>query len=63
MLPRSSDTDAFWQAFRRYAEVDHDNYIVASFGDSPDMATEREIGGLLPIAVISLDKRAVKGLS
>jgi len=136
MLPRSSDTDAFWQAFRRYAEVDHDNYIVASFGDSPDMATEladlviagikrataslardydegreptptpgdfvmmldgegrprfiwsttevmikplsrstrrllgtrvrateREIGGSLPIAVISLDKRAVKGSS
>jgi uncharacterized protein YhfF len=40
MLPRSSDTDAFWQTFRRYAGVDHDNYIVASFGDSPDMATE-----------------------
>jgi uncharacterized protein YhfF len=136
MLPRSSNTDAFWQAFRRYAGLDHDNYVVGSFGDSPEMATEladlvvagtkrataslardygdrrepipkpgdfvimldgegrprfiwrtteimikplsevdecslgmrrkgtgRETGGSLPIADISLDKRAVKGLS
>ena len=40
MLPRSPDTDAFWQAFRRYAGLDHDNYVVGSFGDSPKMATE-----------------------
>jgi hypothetical protein len=40
MLPRSPDTDAFWQAFRRYAGLDHDNYVVGSFGDSPEMATE-----------------------
>ena len=39
-LPRSPDTDAFWQAFRLYAGLDHDNYVVASFGDSPEMATE-----------------------
>ena len=40
MLPRSPDTDTFWQAFRRYAGLDHDNYVVGSFGDSPEMATE-----------------------
>jgi uncharacterized protein YhfF len=40
MLPRSPDTDAFWQAFRRYAGLDHDNYVVGSFGDSPEKATE-----------------------
>ena len=40
MLPRSSDTDAFWQAFRRHAGLDHDSYVVGSFGDSPEMATE-----------------------
>jgi uncharacterized protein YhfF len=39
-LPRSPDTDAFWQAFRRYAGLDHDNYVVGSFGDSPEIATE-----------------------
>ena len=40
MLPRNPDTDAFWQAFRRYAALDHDDYVVGSFGDSPEMATE-----------------------
>jgi hypothetical protein len=40
MSPRSADTDAFWQAFRHYAGLDHDNYVVGSFGDSPEMATE-----------------------
>jgi uncharacterized protein YhfF len=40
MLPRSADTDTFWQAFRLYAGLDHDNYVVGSFGDSPEMATE-----------------------
>src|SRR5215472_6934765 len=40
MLPRSPDTDAFWQAFRQYAGLDHDHYVVGSFGDSPMMATE-----------------------
>ena len=40
MLPRSPETDAFWQAFRRYAGLDHDNYVVGTFGDSPEMATE-----------------------
>jgi uncharacterized protein YhfF len=40
MLPRSSDTDAFWQEFRRYTAFDHDNYVVGSFGGSLEMATE-----------------------
>jgi uncharacterized protein YhfF len=40
MSPRSPDTDAFWHAFRRYAGLDHDNYVAESFGDSPEMATE-----------------------
>jgi uncharacterized protein YhfF len=40
MLPRSAGTDAFWQALRRYAGLDHDNYAIGSFGDSPEMATE-----------------------
>ena len=40
MLPRSPDTDAFWQGFRQYAGLDHDHYVVGSFGDSPEMATE-----------------------
>jgi uncharacterized protein YhfF len=40
VLPKSPDTDAFWRAFRRHAGLDHDNYVVESFGDSPKMATE-----------------------
>ena len=56
MSPRSSDTDAFWQAFRRYAGLDHDNYVVGSFGDSPEMATE--LAGL----VIAGIKRATASL-
>ena len=40
MLPRSSDSDAFWRAFQRYAGLDHDNYTVGSFGDTPEMATK-----------------------
>jgi len=40
MLPRSAKTDAFWQPFRLYARLDHDNYVVGSFGDTPEMATE-----------------------
>jgi uncharacterized protein YhfF len=40
MPPRSPDADAFWQAFRRFAGLNHDNYVVGSLGDSPEMATE-----------------------
>jgi uncharacterized protein YhfF len=40
MSPRSPETDAFWQAFCRCAGLDHDNYVVGSFGDSSEMATE-----------------------
>jgi uncharacterized protein YhfF len=40
MSPRSHETDAFWQPFRLYARLYHDNYVVGSFGDTPEMATE-----------------------
>jgi uncharacterized protein YhfF len=57
MLPRSSDTDAFWQEFCRYAAFDHDNYVVGSFGDSLEMATE------LADLVIAGIKRATASLA
>jgi uncharacterized protein YhfF len=40
MLPRSLEKDACWQAFRRHAGLNQDNYVVGSFGDSPEMATK-----------------------
>jgi uncharacterized protein YhfF len=57
MSPRSHETDAFWQAFRLYARLDHDNYVVGSFGDSPEMATE------LADLVIAGIKRATASLA
>jgi hypothetical protein len=50
-------TDAFCQGSRGSAEVDHDNYIVGSFGDSPKMATE-----LADLAVAGI-KRATASLA
>jgi uncharacterized protein YhfF len=55
--PRSPDTNAFWQAFCRYVGLDHDNYVVGSFGDSPKMATE------LADLVIAGIKRATASLA
>jgi len=57
MLPRSPDTDAFWQAFRRFAGLGHNNYVVGSFGDSPEMGTE------LANLVIAGIKRATASLA
>jgi len=57
MLPRSPDTDTFWQAFRRHAGLDHGNYVVGSFGDSPEMATE-----LADLAMAGI-KRGTVGLA
>jgi uncharacterized protein YhfF len=57
MLPRSPDADAFWQAFRQYAGLDHDNYVAGSFGDSPEMATE------LADLVVAGIKRATASLA
>jgi uncharacterized protein YhfF len=57
MLPRSPDTDAFWQAFRQYAGLDHDQHVVGSFGDSPEMATE-----LVDLVVAGI-KRATASLA
>jgi hypothetical protein len=57
MLPRSADTDARWEAFRRFAGLDHDNYIVGSLGDNPEMATE------LADLVVAGIKRATTSLA
>jgi uncharacterized protein YhfF len=57
MLPRSAETNAFWQAFRRHRGLDHDNYVVGSFGDTPEMATE------LADLVIAGTKRATASLA
>ena len=57
MLPRSPDAEAFWEGFPRYAGVDHDNYVVGSFGDSPKMATE-----LADLVMIGI-KRATASLA
>jgi uncharacterized protein YhfF len=57
MLPRTSDTNEFWLAFRRHAGLDHANYVVGSFGDSPEMATE------LADLVVAKIKRATASLA
>ena len=57
MSPRSPETDAFWQAFRRYTGLDHENYVVGSFGGSPEMATE-----LAGLAIAGI-KRAAASLA
>ena len=57
MLPRSADTDTRWEAFRRYAGLDHDNFVVGSFGGSPEMATE-----LANLAIVGI-KRATASLA
>jgi uncharacterized protein YhfF len=57
MLPRSPETYAFWQEFRRYAGLDHDRDTVAYFGDSPKMLTE------LAHLVIAGFKRAMASLA
>src|SRR5215469_10985239 len=56
-MPRNPDTDAFWQAFRDYARLNHDNYVIGSFGDSPETATE------LADLVIAGIKRATVSLA
>ena len=57
MPTRSAQVDAFWQAFRRRTSLDHDHYVVGSFGDSPEMATE-----LADLAVTGI-KRATASLA
>src|SRR5215472_16031013 len=57
MPTRSAQVDAFWQAFHRHTGLDHDNYAVAAFGDSPQMATE------LADLVIAGIKRATASLA
>ena len=57
MSRRTRDADAFWQAFRHHAGLDHDNCVITSFGDSPEMATE------LADLVIAGIKRATASLA
>jgi uncharacterized protein YhfF len=57
MLPRSVLTDAFWEAFRRHAGLDHENYVVGSFGDNAEMASE------LADLVVAGTKRATASLA
>jgi uncharacterized protein YhfF len=53
---RSNLTDRFWQDFRQTAGLQHDDYDVAAFGDTPEMATE------LAALVVAGIKRATAGL-
>jgi hypothetical protein len=39
-LPRTRCSDVFWQTFAVTLGKDHDDYVVASFGDAVEMATE-----------------------
>ena len=39
-MPQTRYADVFWQAFRRIAGLDHDNYVVGPSGDSAEMGTE-----------------------
>jgi uncharacterized protein YhfF len=39
-MPQTRYADVFWQAFRRFAGLDQDNYVVGPSGDSAEMATE-----------------------
>jgi len=40
MLQRTPDVAAFWQRFQRAVGIDHETYVVVSFGDSPELADE-----------------------
>ena len=57
VLPRTADTDAFWEAFRRHTGLDRDDYAVGSFGDNAEMASE------LADLVIAGTKRATASLA
>ncbi|MGE0550725.1 MAG: ASCH domain-containing protein [Kofleriaceae bacterium] len=55
-MGRSPEVRAFWAAFRNAAGIDHDDYDVVAFGDSPELADE------LVDIVIHGPKRATAGL-
>ena len=57
MLLRTSHTQSFWRAFRHHVGRDHDNHVVGSFGDAPEIATE------LADLVIAGIKRATASLA
>jgi uncharacterized protein YhfF len=55
-MTRTPATDAFWQAYRQAAGLDHDRYDVVAFGHGAEMAYE------LAALVLAGTKRATAGL-
>jgi uncharacterized protein YhfF len=53
---RSGLTERFWQEYRAASGLQHDDYDVVAFGDTPEMATE------LAYLVVAGTKRATAGL-
>jgi uncharacterized protein YhfF len=53
---RSALTEQFWRKYREAAGLQHDDYDVVAFGDSPEMASE------LADLVVAGTKRATAGL-
>jgi uncharacterized protein YhfF len=53
---RSALVERFWRGYREASGLGHDDYDVAAFGDTPEMATE--LAGL----VVAATKRATAGL-
>lgn len=53
---RSALTERFWRDYREAARLDHEDYDVVAFGDTPEMATE------LANLVVAGIKRATAGL-
>ena len=58
MLRKTTETDAFWQTFRKRAGLSEEaDYVVVSFGNSPAMADE------LAALVVAGTKRATASLA
>jgi uncharacterized protein YhfF len=56
-MPRkTTETDAFWRAYRTACGIDHDEYVVVAVGDSAAMADE------LAELIVSGPKRATASL-
>ena len=55
-MTKTPATDAFWQAYRQAAGLDHDRYDIVAFGDSAAMSDE------LAELVLAGIKRATAGL-
>lgn len=55
-MTRTPIVEAFWAAFRRATGIEHDDYVVVSFGDDPQTADE------LAELVVAGRKRATASL-